>query len=487
MATESEIALGAAQTATTKAAEASASASSASTSASTATTKASEASTSATSASTSATTASQKATEIANLVASITTAQGICETKADNSATSAEEASQSAALAGSRATSAGTYATSASQSATVATTKASEAAASAASAIQNFNTLDAAKVDKVAGKALSTNDFNNAYKGQLDNLSTDLGNKVDKITGKGLSANDYTTAEKTKLSGIATGATANDTDVNLKSRANHTGTQTASTISDFVATVLASVLTGLSTVTNATITATDTVLGALGKLQKQITDHLANTSNPHSVTKAQVGLGSVQNTDTTNPANITQSATYRFVSDIEKTTWNAKESAITAGTTAQYYRGDKTFQTLNKSAVGLGNIDNTSDALKPVSTAQQTALDTKAPIANPIFTGDIETNGTNGTFSTKNVQSNLYLLRLTRASVSMTTAGSVGFGTETPSGILDVVSITLPSYPFPRMTTTQVNALTGMVAGAMVFDTTTGHPKYYSGSAWVQL
>jgi hypothetical protein len=37
----------------------------------------------------------------------------------------------------------------------------------------------------------------------------------------------------TKLSGIATGATKNDTDANLKNRSNHTGTQPASTISDF--------------------------------------------------------------------------------------------------------------------------------------------------------------------------------------------------------------------------------------------------------------
>ncbi len=40
-------------------------------------------------------------------------------------------------------------------------------------------------------------------------------------------------ADKTKLNGIATGATANDTDANLKNRANHTGTQTKNTISDF--------------------------------------------------------------------------------------------------------------------------------------------------------------------------------------------------------------------------------------------------------------
>jgi hypothetical protein len=55
----------------------------------------------------------------------------------------------------------------------------------------------------------------------------------------------------------------------------------------------------------------------------------------------------------------------------------AVEPTITATTSADYYRGDKTFATLNKSAVGLGNVDNTSDANKPVSTATQTALDAK--------------------------------------------------------------------------------------------------------------
>ena len=46
------------------------------------------------------------------------------------------------------------------------------------------------------------------------------------------------------------------------------------------------------------------------------------------------------------------------------TTVSGKEPAITAGTTSQYWRGDKTWQTLDKSAVGLGNVDNTSDATK---------------------------------------------------------------------------------------------------------------------------
>lgn len=42
---------------------------------------------------------------------------------------------------------------------------------------------------------------------------------------------------------------------------------------------------------------------------------------------------------------------------------------------------------ISKSHVGLGSVDNTSDAAKPVSTAQQTALDLKAPLASPAFTG----------------------------------------------------------------------------------------------------
>lgn len=41
-----------------------------------------------------------------------------------------------------------------------------------------------------------------------------------------------------------------------------------------------------------------------------------------------------------------------------------KENSITPGTTSQYWRGDKTFQTLDKTAVGLSNVDNTSDATK---------------------------------------------------------------------------------------------------------------------------
>ena len=67
-----------------------------------------------------------------------------------------------------------------------------------------------------------------------------------------------------------------------------------------------------------------------------------------------------------------------------------------------------------KADVGLGNVDNTSDANKPVSTAGQTALDLKANLAGPTFTGtvaaanltlsgDLTVNGTTTTINSTTI------------------------------------------------------------------------------------
>lgn len=81
----------------------------------------------------------------------------------------------------------------------------------------------------------------------------------------------YTLTDKTKLAGIATGATANQTDAYLLARGNHTGTQLASTISDFSAAADARIalndplvvhLSGPETITGAkTFTSTVTTNG----------------------------------------------------------------------------------------------------------------------------------------------------------------------------------------------------------------------------------
>lgn len=48
---------------------------------------------------------------------------------------------------------------------------------------------------------------------------------------------------------------------------------------------------------------------------------------------------------------------------------------------------------LTKALVGLGNVDNTADTSKPVSTPQLTALNLKADLANPTFTGGLQVVG----------------------------------------------------------------------------------------------
>jgi hypothetical protein len=100
----------------------------------------------------------------------------------------------------------------------------------------------------------------------------------------------------TKLAGIAAGATANDTDSNLKNRGNHTGTQTAATISDFDTEVSnnSSVIANTAKVTNATHTGDVTGSGELtigsgkvtaAKISSTDTDFNINATTGH------VGMG----------------------------------------------------------------------------------------------------------------------------------------------------------------------------------------------------
>ena len=49
---------------------------------------------------------------------------------------------------------------------------------------------------------------------------------------------------------------------------------------------------------------------------------------------------------------------------------------------------------ITQAMVGLGNVDNTSDANKPVSTATQSALDLKANLESPSFSGTVSIGGT---------------------------------------------------------------------------------------------
>jgi len=120
----------------------------------------------------------------------------------------------------------------------------------------------------------------------------------------------------------------------------------------------------------------------------------------------------------------------------------------------QSVAGKNGVVTLVKGDVGLGNLDNTSDANKPVSTAQQTALNLKANILTPTFTTNITTPliiggtavGSNLIYkSTTGVGTptgiaHQFIGGTNGATVAMTVLnnGNVGIGTSSPDSTLTV-------------------------------------------------
>lgn len=130
-------------------------------------------------------------------------------------------------------------------------------------------------------------------------------------------------------------------------------------------------VSGRVDIAEADIVATDAELAA----------HTGDTGNPHSVTAAQVGLGNVDNTsDVDKP-----------ISTAQQVALDQKQDASTAATDLELsaHTGDTgNPHSVTAAQVGLGNVDNTSDADKPISTAQaatnvalQADINTRQPAA----------------------------------------------------------------------------------------------------------
>ncbi len=94
-----------------------------------------------------------------------------------------------------------------------------------------------------------------------------------------------------------------------------------------------------------------------------LTSHTGNTSNPHGVTKVQVGLGNVDNTSDAN----------KPISSATQAALNTKEGAIASGTTTQYWRGDKTWRDFFTD-VRAATLTGLSTATNAVVAATDTVL-----------------------------------------------------------------------------------------------------------------
>ena len=109
-----------------------------------------------------------------------------------------------------------------------------------------------------------------------------------------------------------------------------------------------------------------TPLGATTPNQGQMVNFLLE-----SVLELKTRLG-----EPTSPAN---GSALKRLSNLESGTWAPLDSPHFTGTVSG----------VTAAMVGLDNVNNTSDSNKPVSTAQQAALNSKANIASPTFTGTV--------------------------------------------------------------------------------------------------
>ena len=193
------------------------------------------------------------------------------------------------------------------------------------------------------------------------------------------------------------------------------------------------VLPGTTSIGSVSATQIGYLDGVTSAIQTQLTQkttdletHSNDTTSIHGIadtaelaTKlyADTAVTTHQN-DSTNIHGIADTATLVTLTGTETLTGKTIALGVNtvSGTTAQFNTaitdGDfatlagtetltnKTITTpagLVKGDVGLGNVDNTSDASKPVSTATQTALDLKANLAGATFTGAV--SGTSLTLS----------------------------------------------------------------------------------------
>lgn len=222
----------------------------------------------------------------------------------------------------------------------------------------DWNQSDYTKLDYIKNKPSIPSIDGLASTTYVDNA---VGAKVDKINGKGLSTNDYTTAEKEKLSALNKGV------ANGVAELDENGRVPSSQLPSYVDDVLeyssqsafpAAGESGKIYVDHSTnktyrwsgynyveisaslaigTTATTAFRGDLGK---EAYDHSQiKTGNPHRTTKADLGLGNVENKSSETirgeltKANVTAALGYTPPTSDTNTTYSAGTGISLSGTT----------------------------------------------------------------------------------------------------------------------------------------------------------
>lgn len=124
--------------------------------------------------------------------------------------------------------------------------------------------------------------------------------------------------------------------------------------------------------------------------EEELDGHKKDKTNPHGVTKAQVGLGNVPNVNTNDqtPTYTVPASNAGLVSGEKIGTAFGKIARAVASLIA-HIANKSNPHSVTKAQVGLGNADNTSDMNKPISSATQAALNGKSDKAHKHKTADI--------------------------------------------------------------------------------------------------
>lgn len=124
--------------------------------------------------------------------------------------------------------------------------------------------------------------------------------------------------------------------------------------------------------------------------EEELDGHKTDKTNPHGVTKAQVGLGNVPNVNTNDqtPTYTVPASNAGLVSGEKLGTAFGKIARAVASLIA-HIANKSNPHSVTKAQVGLANADNTSDVNKPISSATQNALNGKSDKAHKHKTADI--------------------------------------------------------------------------------------------------